>query len=71
MGWDKVIRWESRERGHESLNIIVPRLVKHYFILFLICQIFNFYSSSKGFLKVGVVFFFSSPFFQGVVSWVG
>ncbi len=32
MGWDDVIRWEIRERGHERLSIIVPRLVRHYFI---------------------------------------
>jgi len=34
MECDKVIRWEIKERGHERLSIIIPRLVRHYFILF-------------------------------------
>lgn len=61
MGWDKLIRWESRKRGHERLNIIVPRLVRHYFILFLICQFFLFLLLFKGVFKGRGCVFFSPP----------
>ncbi len=49
MGWDDVIRWEIQERGHERLSIIVPRLVRHYFLFFLIAKILISTPFQRGF----------------------